>query len=614
MMLQPDASGQLGARHAVPIPTPSEITTLVDSHEMYREALRQRMEDDWDLLTLKEFDPGEGYRSYTSNEPMTYFAKMTASLAAGTLKIRIPVEKARLEKRERESGKERFFIGILKANDERLLGLGEPVLLDSLAAFINLRGWYCGRAMLVKDPLTGLTYADITPWDPLHVSWGVGPRGLRWICHKTKKTPAEIADEYGSTNGEAVSGQRSAISYSNQLLDDSVGLDVYDWYDETNNIVVIGSEYVKPPTPHTILGRVPAFFGTVGPLPLIRSRTLIAKHNLIHQGESIFAANRRLYEKVNLVMSTMLQLVALSRDHPFVITSIDGTKTIADNPWLEGSQTPLAEGDKIDLLPLLEMSRDTGAFMGLISAEVQRGALPYSVYGQLAFQLSGYAVNLLKQATDSPILPRKRAVENAYLQITNLISDQFATRAYPGVQLQGRDTNRDWFDEEFTPDMIVGLPSAEITLVVATPQDEMQKLQMAKLASEGPWPLLPMRVIWDEILNYQDTDSIADAIKEQVAERMLPTAALMVLMQALEKQGRPELAMLYAGELIKLGILNPNPVSGAGMNGQAGGGGGGLSPEALPAPMQGAPTPQPTPQQGPNVPPGSSRPGAQAGG
>ena len=137
-----------------PIPTPLEITNLVDAHERYRETLTSRMETDWNLVTLTEFDAGDGYQSYTSNEPMTSYDKMTTTLSSGAVKIRIPVAKAQREKRERESAKERFLLGLLKANDERLGWLGEQSLLTTLSAFINLRGWYCGRCLLVKDENT----------------------------------------------------------------------------------------------------------------------------------------------------------------------------------------------------------------------------------------------------------------------------------------------------------------------------------------------------------------------------------------------------------------------------------------------------------------------------
>lgn len=103
---------------------------------------------------------------------------------------------------------------------------------------------------------------------------------------------------------------------------------------------------------------------------------------------------------------------------------------------------------------------------------------------------------------------------------------------------------------------------------------------------------------------------MADEIKEEVAEKMVPAAALMTLRNALEKQGRADLVGIYEWELWKQALsggINP-----AGATGSAGPGknGGGVSPENLSAPEQGAPVPQPTPQQGPNVPPGSARPGA----
>ena len=588
------------------IPTPAQITAMVDGHERYQEELRKRMEDDWALLILTPFDAGEGYREYTSNEPMTYFNRMTAALSSGKMKIRIPVARSNREKREREAGKERFILGIFKRNDERLLRLGQPTLLDSLASFVNMRGWYCGRNLLVIDPVSGEVYPDITAWDPLHVTWGMGEKGLKWVCHKTKMTHSEVREQYGL--GALPEGQGGG-QWDNPNTDD-MGIDVYDWYDEVNNMVVINGVFAKPPTPHSPIRRVPAFFGAVGPVPLVQSQNFTGNRNLIHQGESIFAANRRIYEKLNLVLSTMLQLVALSRDHAFYITSADGQKQLKGNPSLEGTQFGLAFGETFNLVPLLEMSKDTGTFLGLVQGEVQRGALPYSVYGQLAFQLSGYAVNLLKQATDTPVLPRKQAIENAYWQITNAISDQFATGAYGAMKLRGWEQNRNWFDEEFTPEMIVGLPSAEIELKVNTPQDDLQKIQMARMATEGPWPMVSMRHAWDEILDIQDTDNMADEIKEEMAEKMIPTAVLMVLMQAAEREGRNELAMLYYGELLKIGIMGLQSPKGLIPTNGKGEGGGGFSPEVAPGPMQGAPTPQPTPQQGANVPPESARPGA----
>ena len=603
-------------RQPGPVPTEAQIIALVDAQERYLRPLLERMEADWSLKILEEFDAGEGYQSYTSNEPMTYFDKMTSSIASGKLDISIPVQRARRQQRAKESAAERFFIGVLRANDERLLLLGQPRLLSTLTGFINARGWYCGRSLFIKDPQTGETYVDITAWDPLHVTWGMGSKGLKWVCHKSIKTRAEVLDQYGRIPGELGGGKDY---WDEQLATEGDGLTVYDWYDEDNNMVIVGTGFVKPPTRHSTVGRVPAFFGSVDYLPLIQSTSQLTtgnnQANIKHHGESIYAANRAIYQKVNLVLSTMLQLVALSRNHSFYLTGGDGTHPgLKTNPHLEGSQFTLPEGYEFNIVQLLEMSKDTGAFLGLVSAEVQRGALPYSVYGELAFQLSGYAVKLLKQATDSPTMPRVHAVENAIWQITNNLRDQFVTGEYDTIQLQGFGRNRDWFDLEFTPEMMVGLPSAEITLVVQTPQDDMAKLQMAKMGTDGPNPLYSMRYARDEILNVQDADEMDDTIKEERGETLLPEAMIWTTMEALKRKGEEQLYKFWLGQLIRTGLYRepgPNGQQSAAAQQNGAAGGGGYSPESLSAPEQGAPTPQPTPQGGANVPPGTPRPGAR---
>ena len=597
-LLPPLDGAQVGAQSLAPErrsrvekPTTEKIVELVKKFEDNHSALHARMEEDYALATLEEYDAGDGYRSYTSNEPMTYLQKVTSVLAAASLKVKIPIGQGRRDDRERQDGKERFLIGILAANDERLMYLGQPSLLDTLVGFVALRGWYCGRALLVKDlEDDGKTYADITAFDPLHFSWSMGSKGLKWACFKSMRTVDEIEAEYG-------------MKVAKKVGDDKQGIEVYDWYDEDWNAVVIDGQFAKKPTVHTdgLRGRVPVFFGAVGHLPLVWGREGGRKDNLRHWGESIFAANRGIYESVNLIMSTILHLVALSRNASYTITSRDGSKTLDSNPFFEGSEIPLAEGERIDLLALAKMSQDTGAFLGLISGEIQRGALPYSVYGQLAFQLSGYAVNLLKQATDSPIVPRKQAVDNALKQIGALISDQYASGSFDSMALSGMGKNREWFEETFTPDMIRDLPVAQISLVLKTPQDDVQRMAMAIQARQlvGGVPTAPDRWIWDNIMEIEDTDHMADAIKEQMGERLLPGALLYQIGEAMMRLGREDLAEMYARAAVQSETAREQPDLG-----RPGGAPGGVRPEVLPGPVQGIPSPQPTPQQGPIGPPG----------
>ncbi len=125
---------------------PEEIIALVDNHYDLTEPLRTRMDDDHKIYRLEEFDAGEGYQSYTSNEPQVYADKLISWLTSAEMVIRIPYVNSQREMRENNDAKERFLIGLVKAADDRLTARFQPSVRNQMAWFITLRGWYAARA------------------------------------------------------------------------------------------------------------------------------------------------------------------------------------------------------------------------------------------------------------------------------------------------------------------------------------------------------------------------------------------------------------------------------------------------------------------------------------
>ena len=599
-----------------------DILDLVEAHAVVTEPLRSRMDADHQLYRLSPYDAGDGYQSYTSNEPQTYADKIISWLAAADRVIRIPPAGNPRSNREVNNDKERFIIGAFRSADERLSNRLLPDLQSQLAWYITLRGWYAGRALLVKrDEKT--TYVDITPWDIMHTYWGTDADGLSWACYKTKKTRSEIERQYNVRLGTE--------------REDDDGIDVYDFYDREDNFVAIPHRFIKKRTRHTPeadeeCGSVPVFLGPVGANPLIQSLEWSSVEDTYEDyGESVFKSTREVYNNHNFMMSTMLELTARSRKQGLKITSRDGTKTLEEDPYKEGTEISLAQGEDIQPLGLLEVARETGAFMGMVSGEMQRGSIPHSVYGELQFQLSGFAINTLKQGVETVLSPRIIALQKAYTQISNLLCDQYSSGAFTAMELSGKDNNRMYFSETITPDRVKEGGTVEVTVVPRLPQDDMSKYSMAQIAREGPTPLMPDLWIRDNILGIQDADQTEDAIKEQIAERTLPEAGLWSLYQAALKQGRDDLAQFYLGELTVVmlskakmiaetlgGGAPPGPSPGAqppvppGVPPPGPQGPPGVPPQvAPPAMMNGMPPPAPTPPMGPMGPPGQPRPGAQ---
>jgi len=604
---------------------PEEIIELVDSHYDSTEPMRQRMQDDHALYRLEPYDAGEGYQSYTSNDPQTYAEKVIGWIAGAEMTVRIPHDGAEPDLRERNDLKERFLIGVLRAADERLCRLMMPSLRNQLGWYAALRGWYAGRALLAKRE-DGSTYVDITPWDPLHTYWGIGPDGLEWACYKMPKTKDQIFAQYNVR-----------IDWDAPYTSD--GINVYDFYDKEMNTIIIHNGSTASPLLRVVKkqirhgsDQVPVFLGPIGANPYIVALSQSSMQDTVADvGESVFRASRDLYPKQNLMMSTMLELTARSRRQGLIVRSRDGTKTLDEDPYLEGSEIALSQNENVEPLGLLEMAKETGAFMQLVSSEMQRGSIPHSVYGDIPFQLSGFAINTLRQGVETVVSKYLRGVEKAYEMIFNLISDQYSSGAYKSIEVSGMDRNRVYFTEQVESDMIKNTGSPVVNLVGQLPQDDMTRYSMAQIAREGPTPLLSDRAIRDRILAIQDADQMDDSIKEQMAERMLPEAALWTLLRAAERQGREDLVQFYVNELMSVimqkrqaaemrnaAMAGPPPGGPPGPGapmppGPPPGGPPTANPAVMPNAMMGVPPPQPTPQAGPLVPPGTPRPGAQGG-
>ena len=607
----------------------------MDAHYDATEPLRQRMQDDHALYRLEPYNAGEGYQSYTSNEPQTYADKVIGWVSGAEMTVRVPHDGADSDLRTRNDAKEKFLIGIERSANERLVKMLQPEIRDQLAWYAAVRGWTAGRALLAKHS-DGSTYVDITPWDAMHTYWGTGPDGLDWACYRVAKTKDQIYAQYNvKVDWDA--------PYANE------GIDVYDFYDREMNTTLIynGSktsplhQVIKKQTKHGA-DCVPAFIVPIGSNPYIVALTQSDMQDTISDvGESVFRATRDLYPNHNLMMSTLLELTARSRRQGLIVRSRDGQKTLDEDPYLEGSEIALAQNENVEPLGLLEMAKETGAFMNLVAGEMQRGSLPYSVYGELPFQLSGFAINTLRQGVETVVNKYLKGVEKTYQQIFNLICDQYVEGSFQSMELSGMDKNRMYFTEEITPDMLHNTGMPVVNLVGQLPQDDMTRYSMAQIAREGQTPLLSDRAIRDRILALQDADQMDDAIKEQMAEQMLPEASLWSMLKAVERQGRDDLVEFYAGELMMVlsqkrkaaEALNapPAPPMPPGMGGGPEGpmppmgppmgppplgpdaGPLGLPPDVLPPAMMGVPPPAPTPQAGPIVPPGSPRPGARGG-
>lgn len=606
---------------SAPSYTNSQIIEMVNQHETDMQAMVKRMDGDFDRYRLTSHvnkdalgNTLENYAVYTSPAPRTFADKVISWQVLAELLIRAPHMDVGGHEEEQDNFKERFAIGSLRAADERLKRMLQPSLRGQQAFYTTVRGGYIGgRCLLAKNPRTGETYADITCFDPMHTHWCIGADGLEWVCYKIKKTRAQIYREYGVT----LNGANDSRGYVSGTSDvEREGVWVYDFYDGQINTVITDAETLKPPTPHGS-PRVPVYLVLVGPAPMLQSSATSSTANLMAEvGESIFAGAREVYEKYSDVMSIFLEIVNRARKQTVVAESQDGKKTLEEDPFTTPTTISTRTGDKIYTLELQRMAQETMAYVTQILGEIQRATLPFSAYGETPFQLSGFAITQLRQATETVLSSRIEALEQMNSQIVNLLYDQFMTGSFDGMRLSGVDKQRSYFSQMITPEMMQGTCDYTVKLVSQLPQDDMGKWATAKIAKE--LGLMGDVDILADILAIQDAQQAIDKVRAQKAEEGLPEAQLYTMMMAAANRGEKEIASMYLAEFqrlmaIKMGIV-PDMAPGAGGQKQLGPGkpSDGQRPEVLPNAATGA-APQPeTSNQGPSqVAPGTPRPGAQ---
>ena len=627
-------------------PNPQEIIRMIEARvkeavDWRRGAfmtLYQRMDAD-ERLYRREYYPGQemmdearqaGVPIFKSNEPTVYANKVMEFASSASININIPVMRETEEQQTINQFKRDVIRACLANADRRMTEFAQPLVKDQLAYFGALRGWLCGRAMLMRNDM-GETVVDITPWDPLNLVWDVGPHGIEWICNVSYMTANEI---------RALGGQ---VWQSMELPegDQQTNYLVYDFYDRQFNLIFAEGADIKQATRHGAQ-RLPAFVVPATGTPVTGGTgQLWGSDNLYdrlaYSGESCFREARDSYIYKVRALTAMDQLVNRAWDPSYTVSSLAGQRRLDRNPFIHGAEIPTRIGEDVKPLPFLAMPDDIQSYLGSAVGEIQRGSLPYNVYGDIGgVQLSGYAIKLLEGGLDSKVMPLIRAMQSAYQFISERLCEQYSTGFYAPLKMAG-------MYDGLPPQALIQSDPVTISLRPNLPRDHLANMNVAQMArqpgADGRRPLLPDVYARQMFLDVDDEEGMQDMINVQQAEGLTDTTILLTLVDSLIDRGREDLVkelwmdyvktkMVSQMEMQQLamqaammgvdpaamaaggmgGGMNPSPPQGG--TGPMTGRGGvpGAEPGSSPQPMLGAMPQSPAFQQsGPVMPPGVRR-------
>ena len=470
----------------------ADLVTLVKDKESRLSPLYDRMDSDMKLYYLEEFilKDSEGRKipdadSITLNDSRTYADRVINLLSGAKRRFNVNGE-AKLVK-----SVESFLDQVYKMNDESLAMQMMESLEFHLDFFSTLRGWIAVRALMLNSGDT--IVPEIVPLDPRWCAWDAGRRGLNWGSYRIRMSPQRIEEEYG----KAVEGTKDR--------------DILCVWTDTDYIVYLENTELRK-VPHN-LGHCPI---VVLPVPTHPSVISTSGDMIKYQGESVYAANRDIYAKLNDFASVWATLNKMSFLAPVGYVSPQG-RELKERPYGIGVVVNLREGEKFVDIPTKDLSASAQNLFGVMMGNAQRGGLPNVDYGELGFELSAVAISKLTESRNVVFQPRLKGKSALLERASRLLIAQAINGGYK------TELPKDTEGLEFDSKALEGKFQIDVDYHAISPEQNIANYTVAQVAKAIG---LSDRTIFSEVLSLEDPEGEIKQREREYSEKEVPELRL----------------------------------------------------------------------------------------
>lgn len=474
--------------------------------------------------------------SFTSNDPRTFYNLAMFLLCSDNIPHKIPTEGLDRQQIQGTSQLEKAF----QLQWDRIMrtsrGAGKPRFLRDLVGLMLVTGWYAVQAYGDKNGF----HAEV--WHPLQVFPEFEPEGVG--SELSVHSLAECAHIYTISVAQA---KRKLFNHPdwNQNVKLPTNLNskvtVYDyWYwDKSSpwNAIIMDKEFVKEPTPHTELPGIPIVTAPVGGLP---DRGVIDQSSTWtgHIGEGIFATNEKVLQSFNKQMTFIMQLLRDTAQSRWYEKSASGQKILSEEDiYKRGAIIRMGLQDDVGMVlpPTLPTELRTNLFD--TGNMIQRGALPYTLYGNLQQQISSVMMTQIAASANQVLGPYHEGLEDCLTDIDAIWLWQIRNNKaqLPNFRLSPNIPN----DSQFQVKYEINIPGDVISrATVARMLNPNFRLSATRIMDEF-FPEI------DNPLDEQSTVMAEDALAHPMAQNINLIKSFKDQANALREVGDQETAMLY---------------------------------------------------------------------
>ena len=533
----------------MPSTNPGEVSKTISRYFQNEQPLFDRMHRDYETYwTLEDWEPALDDQimpedAYTTNQPRVLAQKIIAFIAETEMVVRVPNDDAPKDQEERNKLTENVSIGMLSNVDRRMRRNGDPRIQRQMAWHSVVRGRYVIARAFLRKRSNGETFEDILPIDPAQFVFQPGEEEPVWAAHRRRMSRGEIRDTFPGFKigeGDDADEVEEVFDYyvrENNPSADPNSEDVFQRHPYIYKLGTLINEKWAKPLYDLFTLSFPVIITPVGSDPHLapRETEITSKHNrmVADFGESIFAENRHVWDKINRSASYIVDMVSKASDPPTKVMSSDGTKELEEGWNEKGAQVAISAGDQQDVQPMItpDMNRSAGVLLEFLQRDSIAGGIPPQGFGILDKPLSAVALRQLGNNLEHRVLPRMEAVQLCIEGCLEVLIAQYETGAFEPITVSGKRFDRHRFSNKIIEaDEIFGHDALTVSLELVLPEDETIRWNVANMAMAPTVtgePLTSLEYVREHILNIQDPKLLSDQNREVLTRQTSPVLALL---------------------------------------------------------------------------------------
>jgi hypothetical protein len=533
----------------MPSTNPGEVSKTISRYFRNEQPLFDRMHRDYETYwTLEDWEPDLDDQvmpedAYTTNQPRVLAQKIIAFIAETEMVVRVPNDDAPKDQEERNKLTENVSIGMLSNVDRRMRRNGDPRIQRQMAWHSVVRGRYVIARAFLRKRANGETFEDILPIDPAQFVFQPGEEEPIWAAHRRRMSRGEIRDTFPGFKigeGDDADEVEEVFDYyvrENNPNADPNSEDVFQRHPYIYKLGTLINEKWAKPLYDLFTLSFPVIITPVGSDPHLapRETEMTSKHNrmVADFGESIFAENRHVWDKINRSASYIVDQVSKGSDPPVKVQSSDGSRELEEGWNEKGAQINTAVGDQQDvqLMETPDMSRSAGVLLEFLQRDAIAGGIPPQGFGILDKPLSAVALRQLGNNLEHRVLPRMEAVQLCIEGCLEVLVAQYETGAFEPITVSGKRFDRHRFSNKIIEaDEIFGHDALTVSLELVLPEDETIRWNVANMAMAPTVtgePLTSLEYVREHILNIQDPKLLSDQNREVLTRQTSPVLSLL---------------------------------------------------------------------------------------